>query len=133
MARPAPDLENPCAVGGDRRDVVSDPPDERAEDEPTHGVVDGGVANENPSRHLSPPGAAAVPNDGHGCAGRSEQDDEPSRSTHHNFSCICDWSPSVGCAPGDPGSPGRDPPSRAATCQPSLPVGSRSAAVRILT
>jgi hypothetical protein len=97
MARPAADLEYPCAVGGDRRDVVSDLPDERAEDEPTHGVVDGGVANEDPSWHLSPPGAAAVPNDGDGCAGCSEQDDEPSRSTHHSSFCICGWFLSVGC------------------------------------
>src|SRR5215207_1357920 len=93
MARHATDLEEPCAVGGDRRDVVSDPPDERAEDEATHGVVDGGVANDDPSRHLSPPGAAPVPDDGDGRAGRAEQDDEPSRSTHHRSSCICDWFP----------------------------------------
>jgi hypothetical protein len=82
-ARPATNLEHPCAVRGDRRDVGSDAPEERAEQEPVaQRVVGAGIADEDASRHPSPCGGTAdMSHDGDGrCGprGRSEQDHEGS-------------------------------------------------------
>ncbi len=89
MAGPATHLEHPCAVRGDRRDVGSDAPEERAEHEPAQRVVDDGIADEDPSRHPSPcGGTAAVSHDGDGRGGRSEQDHERSTSGHLGSYCF---------------------------------------------
>jgi hypothetical protein len=86
-AGPAPHLEHPCAVGGDRRDVGGDAAEERAEQQPAQRVVGDGIADEDSPRHPSPRGGtAAVPHDGDGRSGRAEQDHERSRSTHHSSS-----------------------------------------------
>ena len=65
MAGSRPDLEDLCAVGGDRRDVGSDPLDERAGQEPAQGVVEARIADEDASWHPVPlSGPTAVSHDG---------------------------------------------------------------------
>jgi hypothetical protein len=54
VAGSAADLEDPCAGGGDRRDVGGDAPAERAEQAPGQGVVDAGVADEEPPATVCP-------------------------------------------------------------------------------
>jgi hypothetical protein len=51
VAGSAPDLQDLCAVEGDRRDVGRDAFDERGEQKPAQGVVDAGMADEDASRY----------------------------------------------------------------------------------
>jgi hypothetical protein len=84
VAGSAADLQDPCAVRGDRRDVGRDAIDERAEQEPAQGVVGASMANQNSSRHcVSLGGLAALSQDGDGRGGRSGQDHQLPRSAHH--------------------------------------------------
>jgi hypothetical protein len=83
VAGPAPDLEDPCAGGGDRRDAGGNAVGERAEQEPAQGVVDASMANEDASCYpVTLGGPAAVAHDRDG-GGRTGQDGERSRSDHH--------------------------------------------------
>jgi hypothetical protein len=83
VAGPAPDLEHPSAVGGDRGDVGGDALAKRAQQEPAEGVVDDGIADEDASWHLVPSGGmAAVSQDYEGGGGRSGQYDEFPRLDH---------------------------------------------------
>ncbi|HEU4397311.1 MAG TPA: hypothetical protein VFU54_05670 [Actinomycetota bacterium] len=87
VAGPATDLEDLCPGRSDRRDVGSDAPQELAEEEPAQCVVGAGMADEDASQHPVPSGGpAAVSHDGDGRGGRSEQNHEPSRLTHHGSS-----------------------------------------------
>jgi hypothetical protein len=83
-AGPAPHLEHPCAVRGHGSDVGRDPLEERAQQEPVaQRVVEGGIADEDPTRHSSAHPTARVPHDDDGGGGRSEHDHERSRSGDH--------------------------------------------------
>jgi hypothetical protein len=84
-ARPATHFKHPCAVGGNRRDIGGNAIEKRAEQEPATCVVDGSIADENATWHLMASGGmAAMSHDGGGRGGRSGQEHELPRSTHHS-------------------------------------------------
>lgn len=82
VARPAADFEHPSASGDHRRDIGGDGAVERTEQEPAQPVVGAGVANEDPTRHASAQGRAAVTHDGDGSGCRAQQERERSCTNH---------------------------------------------------
>jgi hypothetical protein len=76
LAGPAPDLQHSGAVRGHRRDVGGDAPQEGAEQEPVDDrVIDGGIADEDASRHPSPGvRTAEVSRHGEGCGSRCRRE-----------------------------------------------------------
>jgi hypothetical protein len=81
------DLQQPCAVRGDRRHVGGDAPEQRAKQESAEGVVADGIADEDSAWDSPPAGTPAVADNRDG-RGRPEQDHEPSTSSHNRSLCI---------------------------------------------